>query len=93
MEMDRGGKIRTVLQLLVYINQLLVVLGKSPLGDTQIYLWITFGLTVGITSLTYWKNNDWTHFAKVSTQVYNVLKDGRLTEDELKEFVENHKKN
>ena len=34
-----------------------------------------------------WKNNDFTFAAKTGTKVMNAIKDGKITEDEVKEIL------
>lgn len=91
-ELDKATSIRTVLQILVYLNQIVVVLGTSPLGESVAYQWVTFVLTLIFTALSYWKNNDWTGMAKMSTKIFNILKDGTVTEEEMQEFIESKTK-
>ena len=87
-----GTVIRTILQVLVYINQLLIMVGQSPLGMNPIYIWISFGVTVLVTALSYWYNNDWSKFAQISGSIYDILKDGKVTKEEVEDFVNKHKK-
>lgn len=35
-----------------------------------------------------WKNNDFTFAAKVGTKVMNAIKDGKITADEVKDFLD-----
>lgn len=86
-----GGKIRFILQGLVWINQVLVLFGDMPFGNTYTYKIISFILTIVITGITYWYNNDWTSMAKVGTQIYEIIKDGKVTEDEVVDFINSRK--
>jgi SPP1 family holin len=79
--------IRTILQILVYINQLLAVCGTLPFAENIIYKWVSFALTVIITGASYWYNNDWTKFAQVAGDIFDMLKDGKITYDELSNLV------
>lgn len=91
-ELTIGAKARVIFQLLVYINQVVIFIGKFQLTDNIVYQVISLILTILITAATYWFNNDWTGFAKLSTEVYDILKDGEVTEEEVKEFIKNHSK-
>lgn len=45
---------------------------------------IALACTFVLSALCAWKNNDFTWAAKVGTKVMNALKDGKITEDEVK---------
>lgn len=85
--LDKGTIVRTLLQILVYINQLVALLAQTPFTASPVYQWITFVVTLLITGITYWYNNDWTKFAQVSGSIFKMLKDGKITEDEIQEFI------
>lgn len=84
--------VRTVLQILVYINQFVALLGKESFASQPWYQWLSFGLTLVITIVTYWYNNDWTNFAQLTGDIFDMLKDGKITQDEITAFIEKHKK-
>lgn len=90
-DLDLKAKVRLLLQIFVYINQVVLVLGQTPLSDNQVYQIVSLVLTILITMLTYWKNNDWTGMAKTAGKVLDVLKDGEVTEEEVNEFITSHK--
>ena len=48
---------------------------------------IAMACTFTLSALCAWKNNDFTWAAKVGTSVMNALKDGKLTEDEVKAIL------
>lgn len=50
---------------------------------------IALGCTFTLAALCAWKNNDFTFAAKVGSKVMNALKDGKITEDEIKGILEN----
>jgi|LGOV01.1.fsa_nt_gb SPP1 family holin len=87
-----GAKLRLILQLLAYVNQGLIVLGSLPLAQSMGYQVVSLIVTILITAVTYWYNNDWTGLAKLSTKIFDVLKDGKVTEDEVEEFLKDHAK-
>lgn len=87
-----GTIVRTILQVLAYANQVVALIGQTTFASAVWYQWVTFGLTLAITIISYWYNNDWTNFAKVSSEIFDMLKDGKITEDEVKKFLDNHNK-
>ncbi len=87
-----GTILRTILQILVYINQCIALFAKTSFASSVVYQWISFILTVVITAITYWYNNDWTSAAKTAHEVLDILKDGKVTKEEVTEFVNKHKK-
>ena len=82
-----GTVIRTILQVLVYVNQAVALLGNTTFANNIVYQWISFALTVVITALSYWYNNDWTQFAHMSSDIFDMLKDGKITPQELEDFM------
>lgn len=86
-----GTIIRTILQFLVYVNQFVALLGMKSFADSPIYQWITFGITIVITVLSYWFNNDWTNGALLVKDVFDMLKDGKVTPEEIQAFVAKYK--
>lgn len=48
---------------------------------------IALACTFALSALCAWKNNDFTWAAKVGTNVMLALKDGKLTEDEIKNIL------
>lgn len=90
--LDKGTILRTVLQILVYANQIVAVLGQTSFASSPVYQWITFGLTLVITAVSYWYNNDWTNGALLVRDLFDMLKDGKVTSEEIEEFIARHKK-
>ena len=61
------------------VTALMEIFGASlPLGL------IALACTFALSALCAWKNNDFTWAAKVGTSVMQALKDGTITEDEVK---------
>lgn len=86
-----GAKLRFIFQILVYINQVMLVFANTPLSDNMVYQTVSLILTILITALTYWFNNDWTGAAKMSKKVLDIMKDGKVTHDEVQVFIDEHK--
>lgn len=91
-KIDKGTICRTVLQVAAYINQFIAIIGMSSFASNPIYQWITFGVTLIVTVVTYWYNNDWTNLALCARDIFDMLQDGKIDQKELEEFVEKHKK-
>lgn len=92
-KLSLGTKIRTIILILAYINQIVALIGMSSFAGSVVYQWISFTITLVITIITYWYNNDWTGFAQLAGEILSMLKDGKITSDELTDFVNKHKKN
>ena len=86
-QFDKGAFCRTVLFYLSLINEIVAIIGSTSFAQSPIYQWVSLGF-LGITGiLSWWYNNDYTSFAKFAGQVLEFLKDGRLTEDEVKQLL------
>lgn len=46
--------------------------------------WVSLAITFALAAWNAWKNNDFTFAAKLGTEVMNALKDGKITEEEVK---------
>jgi SPP1 family holin len=82
-----GTIIRVILQLLAYANQLIALLGSTSFASSPVYQWISFGITVAITLLTFWKDNDFTKSAIMMSEIFKALKDGKLSEEEKNQLI------
>ena len=51
--------------------------------------WGALIATFALAAWNAWKNNDFTFAAKVGTKVMNAIKDGKITEDEVKQILKN----
>lgn len=49
--------------------------------------WVSLISVFVLAAWNAWKNNDFTFAAKVGTKVMNAIKDGKITEDEVKDFL------
>lgn len=86
-----GTLVRTALQILAYINQIVAIAGNYSFAkDQPWYMWVSLALTIVVTVLSYWYNNDWTKLAQTTGDIYDMVKDGKITKEELDEFVEKH---
>lgn len=88
--LDKGTILRTVLQILAYANQIVAIIGSTSFANAEWYQWLSVGITFAITAITWWYNNDFTSAAQWGTRVLEALKDGKITEDEIKELLGKH---
>ena len=63
-----------------------VVLHLVP-GAADSVEWVSLIVTFLLAAWNAWKNNDFTFAAKVGTKVMNAIKDGKITADEIEEFL------
>ena len=50
--------------------------------------WVSLIATFALAAWNAWKNNDFTFAAKLGTEVMQAIKDGKITEDEVKELLD-----
>lgn len=87
MKIDKGTIIRTVTLVLALANQVVAIIGATTFASAVWYQVLSVAVTVATAMFTAWKNNDFTHFAQLATGVLRALKDGKITEDEVKELL------
>lgn len=63
-----------------------VVLNILPGADASAE-WVSLIATFVLAAWNAWKNNDFTAAAKVGTEVMQSIKDGKITEAEVKEIL------
>lgn len=75
--------------LVALANQCLALFGRDilPFTDNAIYQIITVVLTITIAAVNAWKNNDITPMARIAGRVFDALKDGKITEEEVKNLL------
>ncbi|MFG7388651.1 phage holin [Lactococcus lactis] len=73
---DIGTITRTVILILALINQILTTLGYSPLPihDSQVQDLISISITIIVSLITWWKNNSFTHSAKIGDEAMKASK-------------------
>lgn len=49
--------------------------------------WVSLISVFVLAAWNAWKNNDFTFAAKIGTKVMNAIKDGKITEEEVKDFL------
>lgn len=90
---DKGTIIRTITLILALANQFVAVVGASSFASATWYQVTSLVITVATALFAGWKNNDWTHFAQLGTGVLKALRDGKITEDEVKELLNKGEEN
>ena len=86
-KIDKGTIIRTVTLIIALANQFVAVIGASTFASAAWYQILSLAVTAVTAIFTAWKNNDFTYFAQLGTGVLHALKDGKITEDEVKELL------
>ena len=89
---DKGTILRTIFLILSLINYVISMVGKKYWGSGSIYEYVSFGIFVLMVVISYWYNNNWTGFASIANDIFNRLSDGKITEEEIIEFRNKHKK-
>ena len=64
-----------------------VVLESIP-GMNESWEWVSLISAFILAVWNAWKNNDFTFAAKIGTRVMNAIKDGKITADEVKDFLD-----
>ena len=86
-QIDKGTIIRTIVEVATLVNQVIAVIGQSSFAANPTYQVISVILTIVASAICYWYNNDWTKFALLARDIFEMLKDGKITEDDLSVFV------
>ena len=89
---DKGTILRTIFLILSLINYVISMIGKKYWGSGSIYEYVSFGIFVLMVVISYWYNNNWTGFASIANDIFNRLADGKITEEEIIDFRNKHKK-
>lgn len=76
MNISNGTIIRTVLLILALVNQILTVMGITPLPieDEQITQLLSLAFTIGTSIWAWWKNNSFTVEAVKADEYLKSLK-------------------
>ena len=86
--LDKGTILRTILMILTLANQIVALIGKSSFASADWYQWLSFGLTLAVMLVSYWYNNDWTKLAQKARDIFDAMKDGKITEEEADKLLE-----
>lgn len=89
---DKGTILRTIFLVLSIINYIISLVGTTSWGLSPAYQWVSFVVLILMVIISYWYNNNWTGFASLAEDIFNMLSDGKITSEELNEFINKHKK-
>lgn len=87
-------KISTIARLgalvVALINQVIAVFGGDalPFTENMAYQIVSLVLTIIVMGVNAWYNNDITHIAILAGKVFDALKDGKMTEEEIQLILE-----
>lgn len=90
--LDKGTIVRTILLVLGWANQIVAAIGCTSYASAEWYQITSVVITVLVSGITYWYNNDWTNGAILARDFFDMVKDGKISEEEAKKFIEEHKK-
>jgi len=88
MKVKKSTIIRIAALAAVLLNQVLAIFGKNlPFTEDAVYQAVSILLTVGVSAFAAWKNNDFTAFARLSGEVLDSLRDGKVTKEEVEKLL------
>ena len=89
-----GTIARIVALVVVLVNQCLVMFGRGALPFTGelAYQIVTYALAVIVVVVNAWYNNDLTPLARTAGQLFDAMKDGKVTAEEVEHLVEEAEK-
>lgn len=88
---DKGTIVRTILLFLSVANYVVSIICENYAQSSPIWTWVSFGIFLVMTLISYWYNNNWTGFASIAEDVFNMLSDGKITAEEMTAFIAKHK--
>lgn len=82
-----------VMVIVVIINYILVALGKPAidLGEEEITYFVNTVINILFIGYAAYKNNSFTQNAQMADEILYALRDGKITKQELEDFIEDHK--
>lgn len=80
-----------LITILAMVNSVLTIMGKPSLeiGSEQITSVVSGIATIAGTIWCWWKNNNWTKDAQTTQPVLNLLKEDKITTEQVDNFVKN----
>lgn len=75
--------------LVALANQCLALFGNGvlPFTENMAYQIISLAATIVISVISAWKNNDITKVARLAGKVFDALRDGKITENEVENML------
>ena len=87
----KAGTIARIVALIVaLINQFLVLFGQAALPFTSelVYQIASYAVTVIVVVANAWYNNDFTVLARVAGSLFDAMKDGKVTPEEVEKLLD-----
>lgn len=91
--LDKSMIIRIGLQICAIANEIVALIGMTSYASNPVYQYLSAGVLIILSCLNAWKNNDFTYFAQLSGKILAGLKDGTITDEELKEIIKTAEEN
>lgn len=85
--------VSVLMVLVVIVNQVLSVIGKPVIniGEEQITYVVNMVMNIVFIVYAAWKNNSVTDNAQITDEVLFMLRDGKISKEELEGFIEAHR--
>ncbi len=82
-----------VMVILVLVNYTLTAMGKPiiNLGEEEITYAVNMILNIVFIGFAAYKNNSITEKAQISDEILYMLRDGKITKEEVEKFITDHK--
>ena len=90
LKIKAGAIARIVALIVALVNQCLVLFGQEALPFTGelVYQILSYAITVIVVVINAWYNNDFTVLARVAGNLFDAMKDGKVTPEEVAKLLE-----
>ena len=89
--LDKGTLLRSISFIAAYINQIVAIVGRESFADASWYQIASLIMTLCVSAICAWKNNDFTYLAQLSGKVLKALKDKKITDNEIEDLLKDKK--
>lgn len=86
--LDKPTIVRAVIYILTIANQIVALIGMTTYADAVWYQITSAVVTIVMSAVMAWKNNNFTYLAQLAGSVLDALRDGTITEDEVKGLLD-----
>lgn len=85
--------VSVIMVIFVIINSILMAMGRPIINfsEEQITYVVNTVLNIVFIGYTAWKNQSVTETAQLADEVLYMLRDGKITKEEMESFIEKHK--
>lgn len=87
MKIDKGTIARTIALVLAFANQTVALIGSSGFASALWYQILSLVITIAAAGFSWWYNNDITKLAKIASAVFDAMKDGKISVEEVNELL------